>query len=87
LSLKAIEFAEQVAEKGNPNTLSDAGVASLTARSAGDAALYNVLINLPGIADVDFARGTRIQALQIAEELRSRTTRMHEQVLTKLSSS
>lgn len=87
LSLKAVELAEVVAEKGNPNTLSDAGVAALTARTAGDAALYNVLINLPGIADADFARGSRIQALQLAEELRRRTGTMHEQVLTKLCGS
>lgn len=85
LALEAIELAELVADKGNPNTLSDAGVAALTARAAGDAALYNVLINLPGIADLDFARGTKIQALELGEKLRSWTNSLHDEVIKKLT--
>lgn len=87
LAGETIDLAEQLVEKGNPNTLSDAGVAALTARTAGDAALYNVLINLPGLADAEFARGTRIKAIEIADRLRSRANSTHEQVLTKLSGS
>jgi len=34
---QAVELAELVASKGNPNCLSDAGVAALTARAAADA--------------------------------------------------
>lgn len=84
LSLEAIELAELVFEKGNPNTLSDAGVAGLTARACGDAAFYNVLINLPGINDAQFVESTKAKAVELAQNLRSRTERLHGEVLKKL---
>ena len=43
-----------VAEKGNANSVSDAGVSALMLRSACDAAALNVQINLSGIADQEF---------------------------------
>ena len=84
MAAEAIELAEQVADKGNPNTLSDAGVAGLTARAAGDAALYNVLINLPGIADSNFVSETKSEALKTAQSLRDRANALHEKVLAQL---
>jgi len=50
-SVDAARLAGIMVEKGNPNSLSDAGVASLCARLAARGAYYNVLINLPGIED------------------------------------
>ncbi|MFH0798773.1 MAG: glutamate formimidoyltransferase [Pseudomonadota bacterium] len=50
-SISMLDIALSVAEKGNPNSLSDAGVAGLTARAAAHGAYYNVLINLAGISD------------------------------------
>jgi glutamate formiminotransferase/formiminotetrahydrofolate cyclodeaminase len=48
---EAADLASIVAGKGNPNSLSDAGVGSLCARLAATGAWYNVLINLPGLDD------------------------------------
>ncbi len=48
---EAAELAGIVAARGNPNSLSDAGVGSLCARLAATGAWYNVLINLPGVED------------------------------------
>ena len=42
------------AEKGNPNAVSDAGVAVLLAEAAAQAAALNVKINLAWIEDDDF---------------------------------
>jgi glutamate formiminotransferase/formiminotetrahydrofolate cyclodeaminase len=53
---EAVELALTVAEKGNRNSLSDAGVAGLTASAAAEGALYNVMINLAGIEDEQFHR-------------------------------
>lgn len=53
-SKTAAELALAVAERGNPNSLSDAGVAGLAASTAAEGALYNVMINLDGIEDEDF---------------------------------
>lgn len=53
--LPALELAEAVAERGNVNSLSDAGVAALCLGTAIDGAAMNVRINLAGIADKAWA--------------------------------
>lgn len=65
LSVELLKLAKVVARKGNRNSLSDAGVAALTARAAADGAYYNVRINLPGIRDVAFREGTRKNAIAL----------------------
>ncbi len=46
----ALELAGEVAEHGNTNSLSDAGVAALTLMTGAEGAYYNVLINLATLA-------------------------------------
>ena len=87
MAAESMKLAEAVAAKGNPNTLSDAGVAGLTARTAGDAALYNVLINLPAISDENFVEKTRREALEIALSLRQASQTLHERVESSLRGS
>lgn len=53
-SLEVLQWAKAVAERGNTNAASDAGVASLMALSAVQGAGLNVKINLPGIKDEAF---------------------------------
>ena len=53
---------EAVIARGNPNSLSDAGVAALHARAAVEGAYYNVLINLDGLGDEAFVSELRAQA-------------------------
>ncbi len=48
---KALEITLIVAQKGNKNSASDAGVAGLLLSSAIDGAALNVRINLPGLPD------------------------------------
>jgi len=50
----AAELARVMADRGNTNSASDAGVAALAARTAAEGAYLNVIINLPGIADEEF---------------------------------
>ncbi len=54
LAWDALQLADSVADVGNVNALSDAGVAALTALSAAKAADYNILINLAGSTDEAF---------------------------------
>lgn len=84
MALEAVELAKNAVEKGNPNTLSDAGAAALCARACGEAACYNVLINLPSVADEDFVRETKSQALACAEKLHLSTREVHESVLARI---
>jgi glutamate formiminotransferase/formiminotetrahydrofolate cyclodeaminase len=44
-----------MAEKGNPNSVSDAGVGALCARAGVMGAFMNVRINAAGYADKEFA--------------------------------
>jgi glutamate formiminotransferase / formiminotetrahydrofolate cyclodeaminase len=53
-SLEVLKLAKIVAEKGNENAVSDAGVSNLLAKAAIDGAGYNVRINLSSIKDEIF---------------------------------
>jgi methenyltetrahydrofolate cyclohydrolase len=53
--LAVLEQVRIVAEKGNPNAVSDAGVAAHLARTGLEGAALNVRINLPGIPEKDRA--------------------------------
>jgi glutamate formiminotransferase/formiminotetrahydrofolate cyclodeaminase len=67
----AAELAAEVAASGNPASRSDAGVAALAARACAEGAYYNVLINLAGTEDLEWAAKVRKRA----EEALARTSR------------
>ena len=67
-SVEALKLAKAAAEKGNRNTLSDAGVAGLMGRAGAEGAFYNVMINLNNMKDSDFCRRTRQQASEYLAE-------------------
>ncbi len=48
-----LELAGEIARIGNANSLSDAGVAALTAMAGAEGAYYNVLINLAALKELD----------------------------------
>ncbi len=48
-----LELAAEISEIGNAPSLSDAGVAVLTALAGAEGAYYNVLINLEGLKELD----------------------------------
>jgi glutamate formiminotransferase/formiminotetrahydrofolate cyclodeaminase len=55
-TVEVMKLLPAVAEKGNVNSISDAGVANLMAKAALEGASLNVRINLPGISDKEFAK-------------------------------
>ena len=55
LSLESMHIIKSMAEKGNPNSVSDAGVGALCARAAVLGAYLNVKINAGGLSDKQFA--------------------------------
>ena len=62
-NLPVLELTELVAQRGNPNSLSDAGVAALCCMACAEGAYYNVLINLAGLQeDAQWAKETRERA-------------------------
>jgi glutamate formiminotransferase/formiminotetrahydrofolate cyclodeaminase len=54
LSLQSMEIIKAMAEIGNPNSVSDAGVGALCARSAVMGAFMNVRINASGYSDKNY---------------------------------
>jgi len=54
-SLESFEVIRQMAETGNPNSVTDAGVGALCARTAVHGAFLNVKINAAGLDDKTFA--------------------------------
>lgn len=76
LCFESMEIAKAMAEFGNPNSVTDAGVGALAARAGVQGAFLNVKINAGGLIDKAFAndiiaRGTEIEekAIQLEKEI------------------
>ena len=65
-SFKVFEVARAMAADGNPNSVSDAGVGALAARSAVLGAQLNVKINAVGLKDKEKATSLIAEADAIA---------------------
>ena len=70
LAFETMELAKTAAEKGNVNSVSDAGVGALMALSAVEGAFLNVKINLSGIKDDSFKTETGRKAEEIFSKAR-----------------
>ena len=70
-SLEALEIALEAAAKGNPNSVSDVGVAGACALAAAEGAALNVRINLPTVADTDIAASFRDRLAAATERART----------------
>ncbi len=79
-----LELAAAVGERGNQNSLSDAGVAILGARTAAMGAYYNVLINLAGIDDEGFKTETKSKADALVEQINKRCDELDKSIQDKL---
>jgi glutamate formiminotransferase/formiminotetrahydrofolate cyclodeaminase len=65
-ALKVFPIVRAMAEEGNPNSVSDAGVGALAARSAVLGAQLNVRINAAGLSDRAAAERLCAEAAEIA---------------------
>ena len=66
--VEAARLCVDAAEKGNVNSVSDAGVGALMARSGAVGAAFNVLINLAGVKDRLFAERLEKEAKDLITE-------------------
>ena len=65
---ESMEIIKAMAEIGNPNSVSDAGVGALCARTAVMGAFLNVKINASGVDDSDFVNEKLSKGLEIEEK-------------------
>jgi len=75
-AVEALELAEEVARDGNPNSVSDAGVAGACALAAAEGAALNVKINLPSVTDAAAASEIGKQQERWLTEARARAARV-----------
>lgn len=76
----AFQLIEEMVEKGNPNSVSDAGVGALALRTCIRGAYLNVRINGGGLTDKDFVKS----AVQHGYEIESLATSAEEAILRKI---
>jgi glutamate formiminotransferase/formiminotetrahydrofolate cyclodeaminase len=70
--LEAVSLSLVVAEKGNTNSASDAGVAALMGRAGVEGAVLNVLINLGSVKDEAFKQACRDETARLQQEAAGR---------------
>ena len=83
--LKVLELAGTAAKCGNPNAVTDAGVAGLLARAAGDGALLNVQINLKSLGSSADKDRVETGYRRIQDALVSASTRCRDAVEAALN--
>ena len=79
---KAFDVVRSMAEEGNPNSVSDAGVGALAARSAVMGACLNVKINAAGLKD----RAVADALVKEAEEIQAAAQKAEAEILAVVES-
>ena len=79
---KAFDVVRAMAEEGNPNSVTDAGVGALAARSAVMGACLNVKINAAGLKD----RATAEALVKEAEEIQALAQKAEAEILAVVES-
>ena len=80
LCQEGVELARTVVEKGNKNSLSDAGVSLLLFQAAANGAALNVRINLPGLENQKF----RDETYEKVTDASNKVDAIVEEVMPKL---
>lgn len=84
LCREVINLSQPIAEKGNNNVISDAGVAVLAGYAGLRSAALNVYINIGGIKDKEFADDRRQQLETLLDGMDSLKEEIYELVKSKL---
>ena len=77
VSLDSMNILKEMAENGNPNSVSDAGVGALCARTAVEGAALNVKINCSGFDDKAYVA----DALSQADNMLQRAKKMEREII------
>ncbi len=68
LSAQCFDLCAAMVKEGNPNSITDAAVGALCARTAVRGAVLNIQVNLKGFEDKAFTESTLAEASRLAEE-------------------
>jgi glutamate formiminotransferase / formiminotetrahydrofolate cyclodeaminase len=84
-ALKSYELLSEMAEKGNPNSISDVGVGALATRACIEGAALNVRINLAGLKDEKVKTTLLDKVRKLIPDSDGQFGRINKIVETKLS--
>ena len=86
-AVTALEIVEIAARRGNPNSLSDAGVAALAGLACAEGAYYNVRINLKGMSteSAEFVATTGTEASALLARAQAISDRIRKDVRERLA--
>ncbi len=76
-AFEAFGLVNEMAEKGNPNSISDAGVGALALRACVKGAFLNVKINAAGLKDEEFVKAV----IEKGTEIESKTEEAEQKIL------
>jgi glutamate formiminotransferase / formiminotetrahydrofolate cyclodeaminase len=82
IAFSGFELISEMVEKGNPNSVSDAGVGALALRSCVRGAFMNVKINASGLKDKIFAN----DIISKGEDIEAKTIAVEEIILQSINS-
>lgn len=85
-SLASFELIKAMAESGNPNSVSDAGVGALCARCSVFGAWLNVKINVGGLEDKEFVKKILSEGEKMVEQANKLESEILKAVTSKISS-
>ncbi len=83
-AFQSLEVIQAMAEIGNPNSLSDAGVGALCAHTAVYGAYLNVRINAGGLTDKSYAEDILEKAAQLLQKSKARQAEILQLVESKI---
>lgn len=83
-AFKSFELCEEMAKNGNPNSVSDAGVGALCAKTAVEGAYLNVIINCKDLDDEHFVNEMKGKAETMLKEAKEKEREIIEIVKSKI---
>jgi glutamate formiminotransferase/formiminotetrahydrofolate cyclodeaminase len=84
ISTECIEVINEMTIHGNPNSISDAGVGALCARTAIEGAYLNVLINCSSFDDQEYIQRVLAKASKLLHEAKIKEKEIMDFVLSKI---
>ena len=83
-ALKAYPLLGEMANKGNPASISDVGVGALAVRACIEGAAMNVRINLSGLKDEKVKSDLQKKVQKVTADSESEFTKIHQVVESKI---
>jgi len=86
-TMKSYNLLSEMAEKGNPNSISDVGVGNLATRACIEGAALNVRINLSGLKDETSKSSLQVKVEKLLAESESQFRKVEKMVEAKMKQS